>query len=418
MSKTICLHNGTVLTGFASMRDCAVLVEDGFISDVFSKKRFDQRSFDSGETVLDVDGAYIVPGFIDTHVHGSGGYGTEDSVFCDPGLDDETASEIGTNAMLGMSRLLARQGVTAFNPTLYPSERRLMLRAVRAVSSAMGKEEGARIMGLHLEGPFISADKLGVQKADTVMPVDIDFMEELWEASGGSIVNMTIAPELKGMRKLALYCVKKGIVLQAGHTDAKYENMLEGMQAGILHSTHMFNAMSRLDHRNPNAAGAILIHSEMSCEIIADGTHVHSDVLKLLIRDKPIEKIVLVTDGLKPTRQTKGTLLANGEEVRFADGAFHRVKDDVIAGSGLTMLKGIRILSEAGLSMANAVRTATFNPAQIMGYVMQGAIIPGRLADITVFDKNFDIRLVMVGGKIIYENEGSEGNQNSEGEKP
>jgi len=383
------------------MENCAVLAEDGFISDVFSERRFKQRSFNPKDLIIDVEGAYIAPGFIDTHVHGTGGYGTEDSVFCDPELDDKTAIETGMQAMLDMSLLLAEQGVTAFNPTLYPSEPTLMLRAVKAVSSAQGREEGARIMGLHLEGPFISPDKLGVQKSETVMPVDIGFMEKLWVASNGSIVNMTIAPELKGMRNLALFCIKKGIVLQAGHTDAKYENMVEGMQAGILHSTHLFNAMSRLDHRNPNAAGAVLIHGEISCEIIADGFHIHPELLKLLIRDKPIDKIVLVTDGLKPTEQREGPFLANGEEVVFRDGVFRRVHDDIIAGSGLTMIRGVRNLTEAGFSLSNAVRTASFNPAQIMGYIMQGAIIPGRLADITVFDKNFDIRLVMVGGKIM-----------------
>jgi N-acetylglucosamine-6-phosphate deacetylase len=384
------------------MKNCAVLVEDGLISDVFSQKRFEQRRFDPAVRIIDAGGAYIAPGFIDTHIHGSGGYGTEDSVFCPPGTDDRTAVQIGTTAVLEMSKRLAMQGVTAFNPTLYPSEPALMLRAVKAVSAAMGKEEGARIMGLHLEGPFISPTKLGVQKPETVMPVNLDFMEELWETSGGHIVNMTIAPELKDMRKLALFCVKKGIVLQAGHTDAKYENMVEGMQAGILHSTHLFNAMSRLDHHNPNAAGAILIHSEMSCEIIADGFHVHPDLLPLLTRDKPLDKIVLITDSLKPTSQSRGNFLANGEDVVFSDGVFRRAKDHVIAGSGLTMMAGIKNLTDAGLSIANAVKTASLNPAGIMGYDGRGTIIPGKIADIAVFDKDFDIRLVMVGGKIIY----------------
>jgi N-acetylglucosamine-6-phosphate deacetylase len=301
-----------VLTGFAAMERCAVLVEDGLISDVFSQKRFEQRRFDSDTVLIDVNGSYIAPGFIDTHIHGYGGYGTEDAY-----SGDTTAAG---ESVLEMSRLLALQGVTAFNPTLYPAEPELMLRAVRTIASCnpaprsdgtevplcLGKDKGARIMGIHLEGPFISPTRLGVQKPETVRPVDIVLMEQLWEASLGRIVNMTVAPELKGMRELALFCIKKGIVLQAGHTDAEYGNMLEGMQAGILHSTHLFNAMRRLDHRNPNAVGAILIHTEMSCEIIADGFHVHPDLLKLLLRDKPIDKIVLVTDGLKPTGQKEG----------------------------------------------------------------------------------------------------------------
>jgi N-acetylglucosamine-6-phosphate deacetylase len=235
-------------------------------------------------------------------------------------------------------------------------------------------------------------------KAETVQDVDMVIMEQLWEAAGGRIVNMTVAPELKGMRELALFCLKKGIVLQAGHTNAKYENMVEGMQAGILHSTHLFNAMSRMEHRNPNAVGAILIHPEMSCEIIADGFHIHPDLFKLLLRDKSVDKIILMTDALKPTEKTGGPLFANGEEVIFENGVFRRKADNVIAGSALTMIRGIKNLVKFGFSLEDAVKTASFNPAQVMRYQNKGAIIPGRDADLTVFSKNFRVMAVVARG--------------------
>ncbi|GHV71999.1 N-acetylglucosamine-6-phosphate deacetylase [Spirochaetia bacterium] len=371
------------MTGFAAIDHCAVLVEDGLIADVFSQKRFDQKHFSPGVEVIDVGGAYIAPGFIDTHIHGFGGYGTED---------------VSTDSIIEMSRFLAQYGVTSFNPTLYPMENTTMLEAVKKTAAAMGKEPGARIMGLHLEGPFLSPARLGVQRPETIRTVDISLIEQLWAAAGGHIVNMTVAPEIKGMRELALYCIKKGIILQAGHTDANYENMVEGMQAGILHATHLFNAMSKLDHRNPNAVGAILIHQEMSCEIIADGFHVHPDLFKLLRQDKSIDKIVLVTDGLKPTEQREGPLYANGEEVIFHDGVFHRKIDDVIAGSALTMIRGVKNLVSFGFSLEDAVKTAGFNPAQVMRYSRKGSLVPGHDADLTIFDKNFDVRAVMVGG--------------------
>jgi N-acetylglucosamine-6-phosphate deacetylase len=225
-------------------------------------------------------------------------------------------------------------------------------------------------------------------------------MEELWRAADGKIVNMTVAPELKGMRELALYCIKKGIVLQAGHTDAKYENMVEGMQVGILHSTHIFNAMSKLDHRNPNAVGAILIHPEMSCEIIADGFHVHPDLMKLLQRDKSVDKIVLVTDGLKPTEQKEGPLFANGEEVVLHDGVFHRKMDDVIAGSSLTMIRGVKNLVAYGFSVEDAVKAAGSNPAQVMRFARKGTIVPGNDADLVVFDRYFNVLATVVGGSM------------------
>jgi N-acetylglucosamine-6-phosphate deacetylase len=374
------------MTGFAAMEECAVLVEDGLISDVFSQKRFLKKDFSKNTELIDVRGSFIVPGFIDTHIHGFGGYGTDDGT---------------VESVLEMSRLLALYGVSAFNPTLYPSGGPELLKAASNIASAMGKEKGARIMGLHLEGPFLSPRRLGVQKPETLRPVDLPFMEELWNATKGHIVNMTVAPELKGMRELALYCIKKGIVLQAGHTDARYENMLEGMQAGILHSTHLFNAMSKLDHRDLNAVGAVLVHPEMSCEIIADGFHVHPDLFKLLRRDKPIDKIVLVTDGLRPTEQKEGPLYANGEEVVLRDGIFHRKSDDVIAGSALTMIRGVKNLIGFGFDFEDAVNAASYNPAQIMRYTGQGAIIPGRLADLTVFDRDFSVLLVVIGGRLV-----------------
>jgi N-acetylglucosamine-6-phosphate deacetylase len=389
MKRKICLHNGTVMTGFATMEHCSVLIEDGLVADVFSEKRFEQKHFSYDIDIINVEGAYIAPGFIDTHVHGFGGYGTDDA---------------STESVIEMSRLLTKCGVSSFNPTLYPSEKWEMLRAVKNVAAAMGQESGARIMGLHLEGPFLSPARLGVQRAETLSLVDIAFMEALWEAAEGHIVNMTVAPELKGMRELALFCIKKGIVLQAGHTDARYDNMVEGMQAGILHSSHLFNAMSKMEHRNPNAVGAILIHPEMSCEIIADGFHVHPDLFKLLRRDKPIDRIVLVTDGLKPTEQAEGPFFANGEEVVFHDGLFHRRIDDVIAGSGLTMIRGVRNLVDFGFSLEDAVKTASFNPASVMRYKGKGNIVPGSDADLTVFDKDFNVLVVTVGGEIKYRN--------------
>lgn len=383
MAVSICLHNGTLITGFSKMENCAVLIEDGKIADVFSERRFLQKKFDPSVRIFDVEESYIAPGFIDTHIHGFKGHGT-----------DNCSAE----AMVEMSKDLAQYGVTAFNPTLYPAPEEDMTHSIKEIVKAMGNENGANIMGIHLEGPFISPNKLGVQRPETVREVDMDLMERLWQASEGHIVNMTVAPELKGMRRLALYGLERGIVMQAGHTNAEYQNMVEGMQAGILHSTHLFNAMSQLHHRNPGAVGAVLIHPEMSCEIIADGVHVHPDLFKLLARDKPLEKILLVTDGLTPTEQEKGPLIANGEEVVYDGGCFHRAADGVIAGSSLTMIKGVKNLVKFGFSVSDAVRAASSTPAAVMRYNKKGMLIPGYDGDIVVFDKQFNILASIIGG--------------------
>lgn len=387
----LCLHNATLLNGIAQMDKCAVLIEDKKIQDVFSEARFGQKHFDDETRIIDVHSMCVAPGLIDTHIHGFNGHGT----------DCLEAEEARTEGILQMSKDLAQYGVTAFNPTMYPAETGEMLCTIRAIVKAMGREEGAKIMGIHLEGPFISPEKLGVQKSDALKSVDVALMEQFWEASEGHIVNMTVAPELKNMRRMALFCIERGIVLQAGHTDAAYSNMVEGMQAGIFHATHFFNAMSQMHHRNPGAVGAVLIHPEMSCEVIADGHHVHPDLFRLLLKDKTSDKIVLVTDALTPTEQEGDALFANGEEVVYSDGLFKRKEDGVIAGSSLTMMRGVKNLVSFGFPLSDAIKCAAANPSRIMRYQKKGMIVPGFDSDVIVFDSTFELKFVMREGKVL-----------------
>lgn len=382
--KSICLHNGTVVTGYTVLEQCAVLIGDGKIIDVFNERRFTQKAFPASTEIYDVKGAYITPGFIDEHIHGFCGFGTDDH---------------SSEAILQMSEKLSLYGVSGFCPTLYSESVDDMKKAIKACVEALGHETGARILGIHLEGPFISKEKAGAQHAESIKPVDLGLMEELYRAGEGHIICMTVAPELKGMHELALSCISKGITLQAGHTNATYENIVEGMQAGILHSTHMFNAMSSMHHRDPNAVGAILIFPEMACEIIADGHHVHPDLIKLLVRDKPVSKIVLVTDALKTTEQENGPLIANGDEVYLRDGVFCRTRDDVMAGSSLTMIRGIANLFSYGIPIEHAVEMASSNPARILGIQKRGALVPGYDADVTVFSKDFEVLASIIRGE-------------------
>ena len=397
--SSICLRGGTVFSGFAAMENCSVLAKDGTITDVFSDERFGQKKIKPGTEVIDLPGAYVSPGFIDTHIHGFMGVGADDSVY--PEIKNESAV---IESMVELSRLLVKHGITSFNPTVYPAPGDILTDAVAKIVSAMGRESGARIMGLHLEGPFLSPNMLGVQRPETISPADVGYMERIWNASKGHIVNMTVAPEISGMRELALYCTGKGIILQAGHTNALYENMIEGMQAGILHATHMFNAMSKLDQRNPRAVGAILTHPEMSCEVIADGVHVHPILFRLLVQNKPIDKIVLVTDSLNASGKETGPFFANGEEMIQDGDVIRRKRDKVIAGSGITMIHAVKNLVKFGLSIENAVRTASSNPAAVMRYSKKGLIVPGMDADFTIFDKDFTILATIVGGEVRYRN--------------
>ena len=431
----IALTNARVHTGFTVLENSAVLIDGGVIHDVVTARRLKKMVLPEDTPSIDFSGRIIAPGFIDTHIHGIAGRGTEDGE---------------ARSVREMASALPRFGVTAFCPTIYPQEPEALLRSVEAAALAAAEQEAeaaaraaevetaaaqaartatgpdqgearpkaaaaqaartstgpdqsearpeAAVLGIHLEGPFISPEQAGVQRPEHMRLPDIHLMRRLWDASGGRIISMTVAPELKGMRELAHYCGDLGIVLQAGHSNASYDQMLEGIQAGILHSTHFFNAMRPLHHRDPGVAGAILIHPEVSCEIIPDGFHVHPALIKLLMKGKPPDKIVMVSDALKPAGQEHGVLTANGEPVYHAEGVFRRAADNVIAGSALTMDAGVRFLVEKGFNTEVVLNMASANPAKVLRLGNRGHLLPGMRADIVVLDKHLNAETVFIRG--------------------
>ncbi|AWG42543.1 N-acetylglucosamine-6-phosphate deacetylase [Candidatus Borreliella tachyglossi] len=396
--KNFCLFNAkSVLTGHDKIENSAVLIKNGKIFDIVTADRLEKIDL-KGYTMIDVKGNYITPGLYDNHIHGFYGYGTD---------------QCSTDSILKMSQHLAEYGVVGFLPTLYPRPVDEMIATIKACSDAIGKEKGAKILGLHLEGPFFSPKKRGVHPISYLQKPSIKIMKEFMDAAGTftdtfgrkrtNIVTMTVAPELKGMRELAMFCMENIITLQAGHTNATYENMLEGFQVGILHTTHFFNAMSKLDHRNPGATGAGLMHGDVSCEIIADGYHIHPKLFLMLRKLKDISKLILVTDGLTPTLQTSGKLIANGDEVYLKDdGLFHTVADDTIAGSSLTMIQGVKNLVEFGYSLSDAIQTSSYNPVKIINRGKKGLICHDYDANINVLDKDLNLKLTMIESKIIF----------------
>ncbi|MBR2300021.1 MAG: N-acetylglucosamine-6-phosphate deacetylase [Alphaproteobacteria bacterium] len=384
MSSSICIHNATVLNGFTAMKNCAVYIKSNKIIDVFNERRFLKKTFEKDTVIIDAKGAYLTPGLIDTHIHGIKGYGVEDAT---------------EKSILKMSEALTEYGVTSFIPTLYTESKDKMLKSIKAIVSAMGKEKGARILGIHLEGPFISKDRLGVQKQEDVLSPDIAVFDEFLEAAQGHIINMTIAPEIKGMREFVLHALSKGIVLQAGHTNATYAQMIEAMQARIFHVTHLFNAMSRMHHRDPGVVGAVFIHPELSCEVIADGIHINPEIIKFLLTCKSLDKVVLVTDSLKPTKQTRKPLIANGEEV-YLDKCFYRKSDNAIAGSALTMIDCVKNIVSYGFHLEQAIHMASTNPARIMKQEHLGIIAPGYDADLILLSEKLNVLYTIIKGKI------------------
>ena len=374
MEQRKLILNARIITGGKVLPDYCLEITGNTISAIFPCNEL--KSLEKDVEVFDACGAYLAAGMIDLHIHGMAGFGPE------------LATE---QALLQMSLELAKQGVTAFCPTLYCGKPDDMLRIVSSTVGAFGKEKGAHILGYHLEGPFISPQKPGVMKPQDIAPIDLKALDDLYQAARGHIANMTAAPELPNIAELAAFCKERNILLQAGHTNATYEQFLNGAKLGMNHATHLFNAMSSFNHRSPGAAGAVLMHPEISAEIIADGVHVHPDLVAFLRRIKPIENLVLVTDALLPTAQKNSPFYANREEVIFDGGVWKRKEDKVIAGSALTMMQGVKNLVSFGYSLPEAMACASANPARLLGLSSKALVEKGMDADLVVFNKEFNV---------------------------
>lgn len=381
--------NATLVSSGTSKSHCGLFInEEGRIADVFSMTDFDKSKYGDCE-ILDVAGKLVTPGLIDTHIHGIGGFGPDD---CDPA------------STLKMSETLVRFGVTGFLPTLYAGRPEKMERESSAVVKAIGHEAGARILGINLEGPFLNPVKCGAQDPSALIQPDTAVFTSLAEACKGYAKAMTIAPELADVEKIIPIAKGKGIILLVGHTNATYEQAVSAMNLGILHATHTFNAMSGLNHKNPGVAGTALFHDQMHCELIADGIHVNKDLVAFTVKTKPADKVVLITDSLKPTALGPGKYTANGDVIVPGEkGAFVMERDpSVLCGSSLTLNAAVKNVASWTGNICQAIRMASENPAEVYGFKDMGIIAKGKLADIAIFDEGFNPSEVFVGGRLAY----------------
>ena len=239
-----------------------------------------------------------------------------------------------------------------------------------------------------MEGPFISPEKLGVMKPEAASKSDLNLMNNLYEAAQGKISALTLAPELENIDKIVKFCLDNRILPQAGHTNATYKQMLNGAAMGIHHATHLFNAMRGISHREPGAAGAVILTDKFSYELICDGVHVCPEIVKMVKRLKNPQDLVLITDALKPAGTQGG--LANGEEVKLESGVFKRCCDGVVAGSALTMLKGFKNLIDWDFTLPHAMQAAAENPARVHRLNF-GTLSSGQRAYFNIIDKDLNL---------------------------
>ena len=336
------------------------------------------------EEVFDAGNKYLSPGFIDVHIHGCLGNDT---------MDDSDSS------IWNISKSIVSTGATAFLPTTMTMKFSMIEKTIHRIRKLMNHEPGASILGCHLEGPFISDEYKGAQDERYIRRPDFRSIEEFSDV----MKIITIAPEEEGSDEFIESCVRHGIVVSIGHTKANYEQAMRAIQKGASHITHTFNAMTPLHHRNPGVVGAAM-DSSASCELIADNIHVDPAVQRILLKVKGIARIILVTDAMKACLLDEGEYDLGGQRV-LVKGEEARLPSGNLAGSVLTLNKALKnFIKNTGVSLDEAVRTITENPARILGISdRKGSICVGKDADLTLFDEDFNIYSTYVKGKKVYE---------------
>jgi len=387
-NKRIIITNGTIITPFHLVSGKAIVVEKGRIREIVNKEELSTAKLIGAEVIEGKD-KYIVPGYIDIHIHGGGGSDVMDG-------DYEAINQIA----IAHSHF----GTTSFLPTTMTMSKDKIIRSLRSICEAVKKgTAGAEILGIHMEGPYINPEKKGAQKEDEIKKISLKEFLEFNQASSNLIRLVTIAPEMPRAIGLIKYLCKQGIIASVGHTNATYVQTQAGIQAGLSHVTHTFNAMRGLHHREPGVVGAALTSPELTVEVIADGIHIHPIVLKILTKIKEDEKVVLITDAMRAAGLKEGTYDLGGQEVIVAKGQA-RLKDGTLAGSVLTMDKAVKnMVNKIGIQLPKAIQMASFNPARSMGVEnRKGSLEPGKDADIVILNKKLEVELTMVASKVIY----------------
>lgn len=349
----------------------------------------------SSETSLDAElqfpsNYHLIPGLIDLHVHGIDG--------CDV-MDAEQ------DALNKMSQALAREGTTAFLATTMTASIERIENALIAIKKYMMTQtsSGATMLGVHLEGPFISPKKMGAQCAQHILMPNVKQLMHWHELSGGHLKLVTLAPELQNSKECIAFLKQQNIIAAIGHSDATYAETLEAVQQGCGYVTHLFNAMRGLHHREPGIVTAALLAKHVWTELIVDGIHLHPAIVDLVLKIKDKEKIILITDAMRATCMANGDYELGGQQVNV-----HANKatlfDGTLAGSVLRMPMALQnMLQFTQCNFLDAVNMASKNPAEVLKiFNKKGSIAPGKDADLVVLDEKYNVVMTICGGRIAH----------------
>lgn len=338
---------------------------------------------------------HVVAGFIDLHIHG---------------VNNQDVMDATPEALSLMSQALAAEGTTAFlatTMTASQSEIENALMAVRKYIDMQKTIEGAIILGVHLEGPFISPKKIGAQRLDQLLMPDITLIEHWQKITKNIIKIVTLAPELPNSADFIRYLQQHNIIASIGHSDATYAETQSAIDAGIHYATHVFNAMRGIHQREPGAVLAALLSDQVATELIVDGKHLHSAIVELILKLKNKEKMILITDAMRAKCLGDGTYDLGGQAVTVKHGVA-TLADGTLAGSTLTLPSAIRnMMHFTNCSLFDAAKMASENPAKALGiFHKKGSIAVGKDADLVVLDEQYQVVMTVCGGVIVYSEDG------------
>jgi N-acetylglucosamine-6-phosphate deacetylase len=389
----VLFKNGAVVLADTVLFKSDVLVKDGKIAEVGPDVRRPREA-----ELIDATGHHIAPGFIDVHVHGAVG-----QMF-------ELADADGYRKI---ASTLAKFGTTGFLATLSAMPHEQTVAALETAREFSRNSGGAKMLGIHMEGPYLSPEMAGAQIIGAMRLPSTEELEEYFGVAGGLIRIMTLAPELQGALELISALRSRGIVAAVGHSNATFAQIRAAVGAGLTHSSHTFNAMRGLHHREPGVVGAALVMDLLTAELICDGHHVAPAVVSVVMRCKPRDKVVLISDAVAALGLPEGDHDFLGIPVSVKDGAVRLKNSDNLAGSVLTLDRAVKNVFEwfgsnpsEKISLRETFMMASLNPARAIGIdSAKGQIAVGKDAEIILMDEGFGIALTMVEGRIVYRRE-------------
>lgn len=387
MSPSILIINAKVITPTAVHERGWVFAEDGKIRLIGSG---DAPELAAAATI-DAQGLSLIPGFIDVHVHGAVGEETMDA---------------NPDGLRAMAKFYAQHGVTGFFPTTWTDTHERILAALEMVAEMRGPQpDGASILGVHLEGPYISVEKRGAQREQDVRRAERN--EALSYLDVNVIRLLALAPEYKENHWLIAECVRRGITVSVAHTTASYDQIVEAVKLGLSHSTHTYNAMTGLSHREPGTLGAVMTLHDVYCELIADNIHVHPAAMQVLYAAKGPDRVVLITDAVRGAGLSEGQYQIDERTVVVKDGAV-RLPDGTLAGSILTLDVGLRnFMAATGEPLEKVWQTSSLNAARSLHMAdHKGSLEVGKDADFVLVDDHINVQLTVADGRIVYQTVG------------